>query len=436
MKVSITLPKWAKQLIPPHRYKVIYGGRGGGKSHTVARLLLVKGMEKPLRILCAREIQKSIRESVHKLLSDLIEEYQLGGFYRITESSIKGVNGTEFFFVGLRTMSVSQIKSYEGVDICWVEEGQVISKRSWDILIPTIRKEGSEIWITFNPDLETDETYQRFVMNPPEDWVGIEVNWRDNPWFPETLNKERVNWQINHPESYENVWEGKPRAAVEGAFYSEEIRKAFEEGRITHVPVVDLPVHTAWDLGIGQNMAIWFFQIVGQEIHLVDYVEGLPPGYEEYGAGLKAYAKLLQDKGYVYGQHFAPHDIKVRELGTGLSRYEKALSLGLKFTILPTDKISIADGIELVRGIFSRCWFDKERCKYGLDCLRNYKSEWDEKHGVPKSVPVHDYASHGADAFRYVAIAVERQHHSNEGVTAEEAKRLYETYGPPAVVVN
>jgi phage terminase large subunit len=150
LTVNAEFPEKLACLFKPNRYKVLYGGRGGAKSWGIARALLIMASNKPLRILCARELQMSIRDSVHKLLSDQIETLQLSGFYEIQNSSIKGLNGSEFSFAGLRS-NVAQIKSYEGVDICWVEEAQTVSKGSWNVLIPTIRKDGSEIWVSFNP---------------------------------------------------------------------------------------------------------------------------------------------------------------------------------------------------------------------------------------------------------------------------------------------
>ena len=147
-----------KYLFEPHRYKVAYGGRGSGKSWSYARALLMMGTEKPLRVLCTREVQKSIKQSVHTLLKDQIQALGLGEFYEIVENAIRGKNGTEFNFAGLATNTVESIKSFEGVDIVWCEEAQNISKRSWDILIPTIRKPDSEIWVTFNPYMDTDDT--------------------------------------------------------------------------------------------------------------------------------------------------------------------------------------------------------------------------------------------------------------------------------------
>ena len=164
---KVEFPTKMGSLFKKARYKVYYGGRGAGKSHSIAKALLVKGVRKPIRVLCAREYMTSIKDSVHKLLSDQIELIGLQSFYEVTQNSIKGQNGTEFAFVGLKN-NIANVKSFEGIDICWVEEAQTVSKTSWNVLIPTIRKEESEIWISFNPELEADETYKRFVVSPPD----------------------------------------------------------------------------------------------------------------------------------------------------------------------------------------------------------------------------------------------------------------------------
>ena len=222
-------------LFKPSRYKVYYGGRGGAKSWCIARALLLMGGKRAIRVLCAREYQNSISQSVHKLLSDQIYALGIESFYEITQTSIRGANGTEFSFAGLKN-NIANIKSFEGVDYCWVEEAQTVSKTSWDILIPTIRKEGSEIWICFNPELETDETYQRFVVNPPENAVVQKVNWSDNPWFPEVLRLEKDALKMRDTQAYNTVWEGICRQTVDGAIFAKEMTLADLEGRITKVP--------------------------------------------------------------------------------------------------------------------------------------------------------------------------------------------------------
>lgn len=211
-KPKIQLPKWALPLFKPKRYKVLYGGRGSAKSYSVAKALLLLGSKQPHRILCAREFQNSISDSVHKLLSDQIEEMGLQNFYTITTTSIRGKNGTEFIFKGVK-MNVNSIKSMAGITILWLEEAQTVSKESWEILIPTIREPNSEIWVTFNPVNDDDPTYVRFVdkQGDPikrDDLYCAKVNWRDNPWFPNVLKVE-MNYAFEvDPDEAMHVWEG------------------------------------------------------------------------------------------------------------------------------------------------------------------------------------------------------------------------------------
>ena len=170
----VRLPAVFARLFEPHRYKVAYGGRGGAKSWAFADALLTIAMQRPVRVLCARELQRSIRDSVHRLLADRIRARGLDNFFEVTDSAIRCATGSAFGFAGLRH-NAAELKSYEGVDICWVEEGQKVSRESWDILIPTIRREGSEIWISLNPDGPNDPTYTDFVLNPPPDTLLIKA---------------------------------------------------------------------------------------------------------------------------------------------------------------------------------------------------------------------------------------------------------------------
>ena len=210
------------------RYKAIYGGRGSAKSWSVARALLLRGARKPLRILCAREFQNSLAESVHQLLADQVAELGLADIYTIRKGAITGSNGTEFVFAGLKH-HISKIKSFEGVDIVWVEEGQTVSKHSFDVLIPTIRRPGSEIWVTFNPDLEEDDAWQRFVVSPLPGSIVQEVNWNDNPWFPDELRLEKDHLKSRDLDAYYNVWEGRCRSHVSGALWTKEVFAANRE---------------------------------------------------------------------------------------------------------------------------------------------------------------------------------------------------------------
>jgi predicted phage terminase large subunit-like protein len=211
--------KIAECLSVPSRYKVLYGGRGSGKSWGVARYLLAMGIQKPLRILCARETQKSIADSVHKLLADQIRAMGIEAHYEVQKATIKGKNGTEFLFSGLR--DAASLKSYESINICWVEEAQAVSEESWQFLVPTIRAPESEIWVVFNPLHEQDPTYQRFVIDPPSsDCRVLKVNYCDNPWFPDVLKAEMLEMRERAYNHYLHVWEGECVIAPEGAVYN------------------------------------------------------------------------------------------------------------------------------------------------------------------------------------------------------------------------
>jgi len=199
-------------LIEPHRYKILYGGRGSGKSWTVARLLIEISRRANMRILCGRELQNSISDSVIQLLADTIERHGYLNEFDIQKNKIYNVRtGSIFLFYGIKN-NPTKIKSLEGVDICWVEEGENVSKESWDILIPTIRKENSEIWVTFNPKNILDETYQRFITHPPKDCVSLKVNYDLNPYFPETLRLEMEECKEKDYELYRHIWLGEPVA--------------------------------------------------------------------------------------------------------------------------------------------------------------------------------------------------------------------------------
>lgn len=227
VKVDAQFPPKMESLFSDKRYLIYYGGRGGGKSHSIAKSLLIRAAQKPLRVLCTREVQKSIKQSVHALLSDLIKFMDMGKFYDILESEIRGKNGSSFTFAGLASTTVESVKSFESIDVVWAEEAQVISKRSWDVLIPTIRKPGSQIIVSFNPFQDSDDTYVRFVRNTPPDSEVVKINYNDNPWFTEELEKERLHCQQTDPDNYNNIWEGECLSASEMQFITTDtVREA------------------------------------------------------------------------------------------------------------------------------------------------------------------------------------------------------------------
>jgi phage terminase large subunit len=395
---EVELPVKLKALFEPARYKVLYGGRGSSKSWSVARALLILGAKQPTRVLCARETQKSIQESVHRLLKDQIELMGLQSFYEVQETRIIGKNGTDFAFAGIRQQGVTNLKSFEGVDICWVEEAQVVTRKSWDVLIPTIRKPGSEIWITFNPELDTDETYERFVLTPPDGAVVLEVNYSDNPWFPEELDKERQAWKKRDPIGYETVWEGKCRPAVEGAIYAKEIDALQRDKRLRNVPYDPLlKVHTVWDLGWNDAMSIIFVQRQASEVRVIDYIEDTHRTLDSYVAEIK-------DRRWNWGTDWLPHDGRSKNIQTGKSAEEILRALGRTVQITPN--LDIESGIKAARMMFPRCYID-EKCKPLINALKRYKRQVNQITNEP-GAPLHDENSHGSDAFRYLAVVVDR----------------------------
>ncbi len=219
LEINVNIPKAFEFLFEPAPYKSARGGRGAGKSYSFADAILLKGIERPLRVLCCREFQSSISDSVYKLLSDRIFALGLDSFYKVNKSSISGNNGTEFIFKGLR-INILEIKSTEGIDLCWVEEAQSVSEDSWVILIPTLfRKDDAELWISWNTGSEEDPTYQRFVTNPPEGCISRLINWTDNPFFPEGLRAVKDHCKKVDPEAYRHIWMGEPLRISEAVVF-------------------------------------------------------------------------------------------------------------------------------------------------------------------------------------------------------------------------
>lgn len=396
--ISIQVPAALQGLYEPRRYKVMHGGRGGGKSHTVAQVLLEMGTREPLRILCAREIQKSMRDSVHRLLKDYIVRLGLTSFYEVLDTEIRGVNGALFLFTGLQSHTVDSIKSFEGVDRVWIEEAHAISKKSLDVLVPTIRKPDSEIWMTLNPDMETDEVYQRYIATPsPDTWV-VQVNWRDNPWFPRVLDDERRKAKrVMLDEDYQHIWEGKARSVAAGAIYRHEVEALMQDGRVCPVPYdPTLPVHTVWDLGWNDAMAIAMVQRGPQDVRIIDYIE-------DSHRTLDWYVAQLERRPYRWGTDFLPHDGRTRNFQTGKSTADLLGEMGRRPVVqLPT---SVEEGIRAVRMVMPRVYMDETKTARLLECLKRYRRQLHQVTGEPMG-PLHDEYSHGADCARYIAQAV------------------------------
>ncbi len=433
MKPKIQIPDKLQPLYDDRiRYLILEGGRGGAKSHGVATSQLLRGTKRPMLFLDAREIQKSIADSVHALLEKKVRELGLQDFYKVLDTEIRGKNGTKFIFAGLRH-NVDNIKSIEDVDECWVEEAHSVSDGTWKKLIPTIRKEispccfvklgmdngdgkpcskckktipndeilPSRIVLTYNPDLEDDPTHQRFNVNRPSNSVLIRMNWRDNPWFPNVLRREMEDLRDKNYPEYLNVWEGECKASVEGAVFKDEMQKVKEEGRIMHVPYDKTkPVDTFWDLGRGDKTAIWFAQTIGYEYRILNF-------YQNNRKHFSHYVKIVKDLPYAYGTHYLPHDAKHEQLAAEKSIEQQAYEAFSNVIIVPKIAKKILS-LDAARGIFDACVFDKENTPDGVTCLRKYAYKVDEVTGKTSRVPEHDTPySDGADAFQCLAMAMQ-----------------------------
>jgi phage terminase large subunit len=283
-----------------------------------------------------------------------------------------------------------------------VEEAEKVSDSSWELLIPTIRKSGSEIWIGFNAKNPTDATYRRFVQNAGDDVLVRKVNWRENPFFPVELNKERLKLLAADPEAYEHIWEGGFDTRHSGAVYAKWLTALHEKGQVSENVKWDpaFPVFTAWDLGYDDSTAIWFFQLGFGEVFIIDY-------YENNNEGIGHYCEMLNERGaetasgwgkYTYGTHYVPHDAanKVMAAG-GRSILEQAWrDYGVRMDVVPAT--SQMNSIEALRKTLPKCWFNKKACSDGIDALMQYSFQYDENLQTFKSVPIHNWASHAADA--------------------------------------
>ena len=405
MQLEIDIPQPFEELFAPKkqwRHYLYHGGRSSGKSTTVAIYLVTLATSKPVRVLCCREIQRSIKESVHRLLSDCITKYNLPG-WKITDETLRNRNGSEFIFKGLHGND-QDVKSTEGIDICWVEEAQSVSMNSIDVLIPTIRKEGSFLIWTMNRLTSEDPVWTKLATNPDDKTYIRRVNSNEIEKLlsPEVIH-EREKMRKENPELFEHIWLGQPLTANTGSVFGKQLALAREQGRIGSIAYDDaLGVYTAWDLGVGDATAIWFFQVTsGGEIHFIDH-------YESAGEDLGHYLSVIQNKPYNYNKHFLPHDAKARELQTGMTRVDFFNNRGIyNVEVLRPTKFTLGqDDISMVaRPKFSKCWFDEKKCQRGLECLRAYHYEYDEKNKLLKDRPCHDWASHSSSAFIYALMA-------------------------------
>lgn len=386
-------------LFDPHRYKVAWSGRYAQKSWGFADALLIQGVEQPLRIVCLRETMKSLEDSVHALMRDQVGRLGLGSHYRVMDSEVRGRNGTNIFYAGLRGANAISIKSMEGIDRAWVEEGQGVSKESWSTLIPTIRKRGAEIWVSFNPRFADDDTHKRFILAPPPDSVVIKLNWRLNRFLTAAMKSEIDFLRLNDPDEYEHVYEGACKSTIEDAVYKAQIQEAEKSGRICNVPHDPRkPVDTFWDLGYADMVSMWFAQPFPFETRVIDY-------YENSRQPIDHYLQVMQSKDYTLGECVLPWDGGAKHVSTGRSTADIMRSKGFKVRVLPQGFVH--DKINYLRMLFPTLYFDGLKCALGLDHLRKYQWGPGGAQGTAKREPLHDEHSHAANALEYLAQGVQ-----------------------------
>lgn len=388
-----------------------YGGRGSAKTHSFAEMIALRAIlfaQAAVNgvMLCGRQHMNSIKESSFAEIKaaiqnreDFTNSFDVGENYIRTKEFFPG--RVDFIFRGLDS-NIDSIKSTARILICWVDEAETVKDEAYLKLIPTLRYEdegwNAELWLTWNPERRGSPTDKRF-RNSADPLVKIvELNWRDNPWFPAKLHRERLRDQQERPDEYDWVWEGAYRGIVRGAVYGDEIKALDASDRLTRVPYDKTkPVQTFWDLGRADKTAIWFAQIIPFGFAVIDY-------YENSGKALDHYIREMQSRGYVFGDCWLPHDAENEFLVSRLTVAQQMRDAGFKVRIVK--KIKISEGINAGRMIFDRCYFDRVKTEQGLDALRGYKYEFDEEKQEFKREPLHDWASHGADAFRYMAISL------------------------------
>lgn len=406
--LTIKTAKVFEPLLHPKRYKGAHGGRGSGKSHFFAESLVEDAIRFPgLRAVCIREVQKSLAESAKRLIEDKIQTLGVGTLFNVLKTEIGTPGGGVILFQGMQDHTAESIKSLEGMDRAWIEEAQTLSDKSWRMLRPTIRKDGSEIWASWNPRLKVDPVDKFFRSQKGDPAIAcVQANWRDNPWFPKVLEAERQRDLVADPDAYGHVWEGDYVSILVGAYYASALKEAEREGRIDFVAKdPNLRVNAIWDIGgpgkKADAMSIVVAQFVGQKINVLDHIEGV-------GQVLGYYTSELRDRGWDKAMCILPHDAAQTHADnpTGMD-----FEAQLKQAGFPTKRIHSPPGIVMqriatTRRLFPKIWFNKDKTEALRAALGWYHEKRDEERQVGLG-PDHDWSSHAADAFGLMCIAYE-----------------------------
>ncbi|HTI82975.1 MAG TPA: PBSX family phage terminase large subunit [Acetobacteraceae bacterium] len=400
--LRVQVPRKLKSLLLPKRYKGAYGGRGGAKSHFFAEQIVLRCLMRPTRVVCIREVQSSIKDSVRQLLVDKIEKLGVGSMFEVLDNEIRGPQGSLIVFKGMQSYNATNIKSLEAYDIAWVEEAQTFTQHSLDLLRPTLRKEGSELWFSWNPRFKTDPVDQFFRRNPPPDAVSVLINWRDNPWFPDVLRREMLHDFATDEDKAEHIWNGA-YGNSQGAILARLVNAAERAGRISDEIVYDplgAPIEVSSDIGFRDTASWWYWQRVQGGFHLLKY-EG-ESGYDA-DDWIPIIGKNIEAMGAKLGQIWLPHDARAKTFQSKHTTAEKFLESfgGGKVSVVPQSKKM--DQISAARSVLPKCAFNETACEHGLDGLRAWEYEYDEENGVFSREPLHNWASHPADGFCYGA---------------------------------
>lgn len=380
--------------------------RRSGKDKTCINLIAKKMLERvgvyyyifPTFTQAKRVIWDGIDGDGKRFLDHFPQEL-IDGKPNDSEMKLKFKNGSLFQLVG--SDNIDAIMGTNPIGVVF-SEYSLQDPRAWGFIRPILAENGG--WAVFmGTPRGQNHLYQIYELaKNSEGWFAkIDKASETAAISQQTLDQERseIIRLYGNDAFYRQEFECDFSVPIPGAYYADNITVAYQEGRVGKVPYDErIVVDTWWDLGINDKMAIWFTQSIGAELRVIDY-------YENSGQGLPHYAQKLQEKKYVYGRHLAPHDIEVRELSNGKSRRDTARSLGIDFQVAP--KLPIQDGIEAVRDLFSYCWFDAERCEVGLNALKNYRKQYDDKRKTYLNQPYHDWSSNGADAFRTLAVALD-----------------------------
>lgn len=410
--LNIPIAEVFEELLDPSlRYLGAFGGRGGGKSHFFAERLITRALtQRKLRAVCIREVQLTLKESSKRLIEDKL--LQLGlteddGF-KIMHDSIITPGGGIISFIGMQDQNAENIKSLEGYDIAWVEEAQTLSARSLQLLRPTIRKPGSQIWFSWNARRKTDavDVMLRSAELPTNTCV-VKCNYSENPWFPAILEQERLDCMRLQPDQYGHIWEGEYMSILTGAYYAQHISAARTEGRIARVAADPLlPIKLFWDIGgtgaRSDACSIWAAQFIGKEIRVLNY-------YEAQGQDLATHLTWLRASGYDASTStiYLPHDGVQHDKVFAVS-YQSALEqAGYTVTVVKNQGQGAAMArVAALRRLFPNMWFNEDTTVGGIDALSWYHAKIDEVRQIDLG-PEHDWASHGADAAGLMAVVAE-----------------------------